>query len=178
MLPSIAPNCNFEQGQVIAMESKLIAALSATCLACLISQQAQADLIGNGTNTVSALLYISASAVPAFKVPSGPRTETDYRKLNLEAVSQHAYPSLAATPLACDHDYGDRRRDRMRGPRDAPQRAAAPDRDGDGTGRQRLRGGRQALQGGAREGRRGGATSLDRRFGGNRCAAARPPTRA
>src|SRR5258707_693657 len=96
-------------------------------------------------------------------------------QLNLEAVSLHADPSLPAPPLADGHDRGDRRRDRMRGPRDAGQHAAAPDRDGDGAGRQRLRGGRQALPGGAREGRRGGATSPDRRFGGNRGAAARSP---
>src|SRR5262245_18350065 len=94
-------------------------------------------------------------------------------QLNVEAVSLHACPSLPATPLACDHDHGDRRRDRMRGLRDAEQQADAPDRDGDGTGRQRLPRGRQALPGGAREGRRGGATSLDRRLGGNRCPAAR-----
>src|SRR5260221_7162376 len=59
-------------------------------------------------------------------------------QLNLEAVSLHAYPSLPATPLACDHDHGDRSRDRMRGLRDAGQHAAAPDCDGDGAGRQRL----------------------------------------
>jgi hypothetical protein len=29
---------------------------------------------------------------------------------NLKAVSLHAYPSLPATPLACDHDHGDRSR--------------------------------------------------------------------
>ena len=56
------------------MESKLIAALSATCLACLISQQAQADLIGNGTNTVSALFYIGASAVPVVTSSTAPFT--------------------------------------------------------------------------------------------------------
>jgi hypothetical protein len=31
-------------------------------------------------------------------------------QLNLETVSLHAYPSLPATPLACDHDHGDRRK--------------------------------------------------------------------
>ena len=99
--------------------------------------------------------------------PANPPTSRRTGNLN-----RHAYPSLPATPLACDHDHGDRRRDRMGGLRDAGQHAAAPDRDSDGAGRQRLRGGRQALPGGAREGRRGGATSLDRR---NRCAAARSP---
>jgi hypothetical protein len=91
------------------------------------------------------------------------------------ASSLHANASLPATPLARDHDRGDRRRDRMRGLGDAGQHAAAPDRDGDGAGRQLLRGGRQTLPLRAREGRRGGATSPDRRFGGNRCAPARPP---
>src|SRR5262249_18813781 len=73
-------------------------------------------------------------------------------QLNLEAISLHAYPGLPATPLAYDHDHGDRSRDRMRGLRDAGQHAAAPDRDGDGAGRQRLLRGRQSLPGGAREG--------------------------
>src|SRR5260370_675137 len=94
-------------------------------------------------------------------------------QLNLETLSLHGYPSLPAPPLANGHDRGDRRRDRMRGPRDAPQHAAAPDREGEGPGSQRLGGGRKALPGGAREGGGGGATSLDRRFGGNRRAAAR-----
>jgi hypothetical protein len=56
------------------MKSKLIGALSATCLACLISQQAQADLIGNGTNAVAALFYIGASAVPAVTSSTAPYT--------------------------------------------------------------------------------------------------------
>jgi hypothetical protein len=56
------------------MKSKLSAALSATCLACLISQQAQADLIGNGTNTVSALFYLGASAVPVVTSSTAPFT--------------------------------------------------------------------------------------------------------
>ena len=56
------------------MKSKLIGALSATCLACLISQQAQADLIGNGTNTVSALFYLGASAVPVVTSSTAPFT--------------------------------------------------------------------------------------------------------
>jgi hypothetical protein len=56
------------------MKSKLSAVLSATCLACLINQQAQADLIGNGTNTVSALFYIGASAVPVVTSSTAPFT--------------------------------------------------------------------------------------------------------
>ena len=56
------------------MKSKLCAALSATCLACFISQQAQADLIGNGTNTVSALFYLGASAVPVVTSSAPPFT--------------------------------------------------------------------------------------------------------
>jgi hypothetical protein len=52
----------------------LIGALSATSLACLISQQAQADLIGNGTNTVSPLFYIGASAVPVVTSSTAPFT--------------------------------------------------------------------------------------------------------
>jgi hypothetical protein len=56
------------------MKSKLGAVLSATCLACLISQQAQADLIGNGTNTVSALFYLGASAVPVVTSSTAPFT--------------------------------------------------------------------------------------------------------
>jgi hypothetical protein len=56
------------------MKSKLSAALAATCLACLISQQAQADLIGNGTNTVSALFYLGASAVPIVTSSTAPFT--------------------------------------------------------------------------------------------------------
>jgi hypothetical protein len=56
------------------MKSKVSAALSATCLACLIGQQAQADLIGNGTNTVSALFYLAASAVPVITSSTAPFT--------------------------------------------------------------------------------------------------------
>jgi hypothetical protein len=55
------------------MKSKLSAALSATCLACLISQQAQAGLVGND-NAVSAVFYIGASAVPVVTSSTAPFT--------------------------------------------------------------------------------------------------------
>lgn len=42
-----------------------ITGVVATCLACLISQPAQAGLVGNGTNTVEAFFYINAPATPS-----------------------------------------------------------------------------------------------------------------
>jgi hypothetical protein len=58
------------------MKSKLSAAqlsrlITVVCLTCLISHQAQADLIGNGTNTVEALFFLGAAQSP----PQGPPTE-------------------------------------------------------------------------------------------------------
>jgi hypothetical protein len=58
------------------MRSKLSAAqlsrlITVVCLTCLISHQAQADLIGNGTNTVEALYFLGAAQSP----PQGPPTE-------------------------------------------------------------------------------------------------------
>src|SRR5262249_34622625 len=46
-------------------------------------------------------------------------------------VALHACQRLPATQLACNHDRGDGGRDRVRGPCDAAQHAAAPDRHGD-----------------------------------------------
>ena len=60
------------RGQIHGIEASTV--LSARCLACLMSQQAQADLIGNGTNTVSALFYIRASAVPVVTSSTAPFT--------------------------------------------------------------------------------------------------------
>jgi hypothetical protein len=56
------------------MKSKLSAALVAVVSLLALSQQAQADLIGNGTNTVSALFYIGASAVPVVTSSTAPFT--------------------------------------------------------------------------------------------------------
>ena len=56
------------------MKSKLSAALVAVVSLLALSQQAQADLIGNGTNTVSALFYLGASAVPVVTSSTAPFT--------------------------------------------------------------------------------------------------------
>jgi hypothetical protein len=56
------------------MKSKLSVALAAVVSLLALSQQAQADLIGNGTNTVSALFYIGASAVPVVTSSTAPFT--------------------------------------------------------------------------------------------------------
>ena len=61
------------------MKSKLRAAVTAAGCALALSigaigQQAQADLIGNGTNTVSALFYLGASGVPVVTSSTAPFT--------------------------------------------------------------------------------------------------------
>ena len=56
------------------MKSKLSLAVAAVVSLLALSQQAQADLIGNGTNTVSALFYIGASAVPVVNSSTAPFT--------------------------------------------------------------------------------------------------------
>jgi hypothetical protein len=52
------------------MKLKLSAALSATCLACLISQQAYAGLIGDGTNTVTVFTWLPSTTAPPPTTPN------------------------------------------------------------------------------------------------------------
>jgi hypothetical protein len=52
------------------MKLKLSAALSATCLACLISQQAHAGLIGDGTNTVTVFTWLPSTTAPPPTTPN------------------------------------------------------------------------------------------------------------